>query len=68
MENKMSEFNETLKSEISEQCRDSSGLMKLPGSIVGGFTKAQIKLAVTSGWVKRVGNKAVLTQKGYKEL
>lgn len=64
----MSEFNETLKSEISEKCRNADGIMKLPGAIVGGFTNAQIKLAVANGWVKRVGNRAVLTQKGYKEL
>ena len=62
------EFYETLKTEIGEQCRDSNELMKLPGSIVGGFTNAQIKFAITNGWVKRVGKRAQLTQKGYNEL
>lgn len=64
----MSEFSNTLKSEISEHCRNSNRLMKLPGAIVGGFTTAQITLAVRSGWIKRVGKKAVLTKKGYSEL
>ena len=61
-------MNETLKTEISRQCRKYDGSMKLPGSIVGGFTNAQLRLAVTEGWVKRVGDRTVLTKAGYSEL
>ena len=62
------EMNETLKTEISRQCKKYDGSMKIPGSIVGGFTNVQIRLAVNNGWLKRVGNRTVITRKGYNEL
>jgi hypothetical protein len=41
--------------------------MQLPGSVIVGLTKKEVKLALTNGWIADNGL-FVLTVKGYNEL